>query len=386
MINTDKGKLLTPNFLVLFGAVFLMFSAVDFYVPVMPFYVLQRGGAETAVGLVMALFTFCSVVLRPFQGRDLNRSGRKKLLAAGIALYVAAGLGLLFLPSLPFLYLIRAVQGFGWGAFLLSFNTLTLDLAPPGRSGEAVGLMGMAPPLSLATAPLFGEQLRIITDANYLLLFMVSAFLALIALLLAAQVREPAMQRGEEIKPTLFSRKVLAPSLIIFCMTFNLGVLLTFIPLLGEERSIQAVGYFFTVFAVTTIIVRPLTGRLSDQIGRAKIFIPGLVIAGAAMVVMALAGTTLWLLFSALVFGIGFGAGHSAVMAQAADRLPEVERGVGMATFTTAFDLGIIAGSLVLGVLLNWFSFTTLFILCGLIMVAPALFWLLMRGRKSFNF
>jgi MFS family permease len=382
-IKPQNGNIFTTNFSVLFVVVFLLFFTLDFYIPVLPFYVLHIGGGETSVGMLMGLFTFCSVILRPFQGRDLNRRGRKRLLITGVSLYALAGLGLLLLPSLPFLFLFRAVQGFGWGAFLLAFNTLTLDLAPPGKSGAAVGLMGIAPPFSLAVAPLLGEHCRIASGSNYFLLFSIVAVVALISLLLSAVLREPRREHVEGHVPALLSRRVFFPSLIIFFMTFNLGSILTFLPLLGEARDIHAVGTFFTVFALTTVFSRPLAGRLSDHLGRPKVFLPGLITAAAAMVMIALAANAQQLLLSAFVLGIGFGSAHSSVMAMAADRLPVVERGVGMATFTSAFDLGIVAGSVTLGVLLNWFNFTALFFLCALLMLAPVAVYFLRYKRLN---
>lgn len=384
LFKNSVDKIITPNFLALFGAVFLMFTAIDFYIPVLPFYVIDVGGDEASVGLLMGLFTFCSIVLRPFQGRDLNRSGKKRLLVMGMALYASAGLGLLFLPSLPFLYFFRAVQGFGWGAFLLTFNTLTLDLAPPEKRGEAVGLMGIAPPLSLAVAPLLSERLMITTAANYRLLFFITLGAALLALLLGVLFRDPAGKNKLAERAPLFSRKVLVPSLIIFCMTFNLGSLLTFLPLFGESRNIHAVGYFFTIFAITTIFSRPLAGKLSDRLGRPRVFLPGLLIAAVAMVILAFSHSALQLMLSAFVFGVGFGSAHSSVMAMAADRLAVLERGVGMATFTTAFDLGIVVGSVVLGFLLSLLGFTALFLLCALIMALP-LFGFIIKYRTIFS-
>ncbi len=375
----EKGKILTYNFMALLGAVFFLFFALDFYIPILPFYVLAVGGGEAAVGLLMGLFTFCSVILRPFQGRDLNRRGRKRLLVMGISLYAAAGLGLLFLPALPLVFIFRAAQGFGWGAFLLSFNTLTLDLAPPGRSGEALGLMGMAPPLSLAMAPILGEQLRISTEGNYPILFFIASAAALLALVMALLVQEPSRDKSADQDNPLFSRKVLLPSLIIFFMTFNLGCILTFLPLLGEVRDIKAVGSFFTIFALTAMVFRPLFGRISDRVGRSRVFIPALVVASGGLVMIALASDAVQLIISAFIVGAGFGSAHSSVMAMAADRLPVVERGVGMATFTGAFDLGIVAGASIIGILLNWFDFTAVFILCALVMFLPVLLFCLKK-------
>ncbi len=368
-----KDRIVSNNFIALFGAVFFLFFALDYYIPILPFYVIDTGGSEASVGLLMGVFTFCSIILRPFQGRDLNKRGRKRLLVMGISLYAAAGLGLLLLPALPLLFIFRAIQGFGWGAFLLAFNTLTLDLAPEGKRGSAVGLMGMAPPFSLATAPVLGEYLRVTTSGNYLLLFLVASVAALLALLCAAIVREPMFDKSGTEKTPLLLGKVIFPSLIILCMTFNLGVILTFLPLLGEVRDLQAVGYFFTIFALTTVFSRPVAGRLSDYFGRQVILLPALVIAAVSMVMIATAVTVSQFLLSAFVLGIGFGSGHSSVMAMAADRLAVMERGVGMATFTTAFDLGIVIGSVTVGALLTWFNFQAIFLLCAVIMLLPIL-------------
>jgi MFS family permease len=383
MNSENREKIITPNFMALFGAVFFLFVALDYYIPILPFYVIDVGGGEAAVGLLMGLFTLCSIILRPFQGRALNRRGRKRLLVTGMVLYVAAGLGLLLLPSLPLLFLFRAVQGFGWGAFLLAFNTITLDLAPPGKRGQVVGLMGMAPPISLAVAPILGEYFRMTTGSNYFVLFLFASAAGLVALIFGSLVREPVMEKGVEVKVPLLSRKVLFPSVIIFCMTFNLGGILTFLPLLGVARDINAVGYFFTVFALTTVISRPVAGNLSDRFGRPGVFLPALVIASAAMVMIATASNAQQLILSAFILGLGFGAAHSSVMAMAADRLPVMERGIGMATFTAAFDLGIVAGSVTLGVLLGWLDFTALFILCAAVMIAPVLISTLKQKREN---
>jgi MFS family permease len=378
---TAREKIFTLNFATLFGAAFLIFFALDFYIPVLPFYVVERGGSENAVGLLMGIFTFFSVVLRPFQGRRADRTGRKKLLLLGIGVYALAGLALLALPAVGPLFVIRALQGLGWGAFLLAFNTMAIDLAPPARRGEAVGLIGIAPPLSLATAPLLGEALRG-TGGGYTLLFAISVAAALGALLLAALIKEPPADRGAAagIQP-LLSRKVLLPSLMIFFITFTFGGIITFLPLLARAREIPAVGVFFTVFALTAMVFRPITGRLSDRWGRPAVFIPGLIIIFLALVTIALADSTGLLLLGGILFGGGMGAAHPSILALAADRLAAGERGVGMATYTAAFDLGIVAGAILLGFFLNWLDFFHLFLICAAVALMPLLVFSLRRRQ-----
>lgn len=370
-----RERLLTRNFAALFLCTFFMFFATDFFIPVLPFYIVQAGGTGATVGLLMGLFTFSSVVLRPYQGRRLNRSGRKKLLLLGIAVYILGGLGLTFLPSLPVFFLYRILQGFGWGAFLLAFNTLTVDLAPFGRKGEAVGLIGIAPPLSLATAPLLGETMRGGSGA-FAPVFMIPVIMALIALTLSLALREPALEQSNEKQTAFFTPKVLIPSVMIFFITFSFGAVITFLPMFGEARELPYIGLFFTVFAVTSIIVRPLSGKLSDRLGRAFVFLPGLVVLSLSLAVISMAFSREMILLGALLFGCGMSSTHPTILALAADSLSPGERGVGMANFTMAFDAGIAAGAIISGVLLNWIGFTQIFLICAVSALLPLAFYL----------
>ena len=377
-----QEKILTLNFAALFGAAFLTFFAVDFFIPVLPYYVLDQGGSGQAVGLLMGVFTFFSVILRPLQGRTADRKGRKKMLLTGIATYALAGLVLPALPSLAVLFLIRALQGIGWGAFLLAFNTMTIDLAPTLRRGEAVGLMGIAPPLSLATAPLLAEFLRM-QNGGYPRLFIVSIAAALAALLLSAAIKEPPTEHDRGGGTSLLSGKVVLPSVMIFFFTVTFGGIITFLPLLGQERGFSSVGAFFTVFALTTMIVRPLTGRLSDRLDRHRVFLPGLGIIVVSLVTIALAGSISWLLLGGFLLGCGMGSAYPAILALAADRLAVGERGVGLATFTIAFDSGILVGSILFGLLLARLDFTALFLIGAAIAFLPVIIFIARPYRKN---
>lgn len=377
-MDQRRERLLTGNFAALFLCTFFMFFATDFFIPALPFYIVQAGGTSATVGLLMGLFTFSSVVLRPYQGRRLNRSGRKKLLLLGIAVYILGGLGLITLPSLPVLFLFRALQGFGWGAFLLAFNTLTVDLAPSGRKGEVVGLIGVAPPLSLATAPILSEAMHG-GGGDFTSIFMIPVIMALIALTLSLAVREPALEQCTEKQTAFFVPKVLLPSVMIFFITFSFGGVITFLPMLGAVRELPHVGLFFTVFAVTSIVVRPLSGKLSDRLGRARIFLPGLVVLSLSLVVISLAFSREMILFGALLFGCGMSSTHPTILALAADSLSPGERGVGIANFTLAFDAGIVAGAIILGVLLNWIDFTQIFLICAGSALLPLAFYRLKK-------
>ncbi len=384
MVETEQGKerLITLNFVVLFLTTYFVFFASDFFIPVLPFYVVEAGGTKTAVGLLMGLFTFTSIVLRPLQGSRIHRTGCKKMLLLGIIVYALGGLGLAALPPLPAFFFFRAAQGFGWGSYLLAFNTLAVDLAPPGRKGEAVSLIGIAPPLSLATAPFLGE-LIFTAHGSFITVFLISVAVALVALGLSLVIKEPRSCQGQlpQAQPALYTPKVLLPSIMIFFITFTYGGMITFLPLLNESRSLPLTGPFFIVFAVIAAAVRSLCGRLSDRYGRASVFLPGLVLLSISLIIISLADTPGLLLLGAFFFSCGMNSTHPTILALAADSVAEAERGVGMATFTLAFDAGISAGATALGLLLRWFDYAHIFLFCAGIALLPLAIYYL--GRKG---
>lgn len=64
------------------------------------------------------------------------------------------------------------------------------------------------------------------------------------------------------------------------------------------------------------------------------------------------------------------------------DSVGERERGAAMGTFTAAFDLGIAAGSLIMGIVLESLGFSVMYFLGGLIVLAGTV-WFIFRTGKN---
>jgi predicted MFS family arabinose efflux permease len=88
------------------------------------------------------------------------------------------------------------------------------------------------------------------------------------------------------------------------------------------------------------------------------------------MLVLSVAGSLPLLLLAGVLFGLAFGAGHPAMTALAIDLVRPERRGAGMATFTSAFELGIGSGSIVMGLVAASAGYSAMFALCA---VFPAL-------------
>ncbi|MGG0821383.1 MFS transporter [Paenibacillus turicensis] len=132
----------------------------------------------------------------------------------------------------------------------------------------------------------------------------------------------------------------------IFIAFMGIGLVIPIMPSFMNELHIsgQIVGLLVAAFSLTQFLVSPWSGRLSDQIGRKKMMIIGLLIFALSEFVFGLANDA-WLLFIARFLG-GAGAAFimPAVMAYVADITTGEERAQGMGFINAAITTGFIIG------------------------------------------
>lgn len=369
-------KLFTKNFILTSLSTVTIFTSFYFLLVTLPIYILKLGGSESEIGLIIGVFTISAVLLRPFIGRELDRSGRKKILLAGSLVFLLSMLLYNYTTSVTSLLLLRVFHGLGWGAATTAGSTLIADIAPPSRRGEAMGIFGMASNVAMAFGPAL--SIMLLDSSNFPTLFAVSASIALVSLLLVLPISETIVVHP---KNPLFSKEALFPSAMMFTVSLTYGSIVSFLSLFARKQGITNPGIFFTVFAITLIIVRALAGRLSDIKGRNFVIVPGMVMITAGLWVLSTASSLSAFLISAFLYGMGFGFVHPSLMALLVDRVTEKTRGSAMGTFTAAFDLGIGTGSIVLGIVLQFYGFGIMYLLGGAIVLLGAVFF--MFGNRN---
>ena len=145
--------------LVLAGSMLAMFmSALEQSIvgPALPRIVSELGGLELYPWLFQAYIT-AQVVSIPVAARLSDRVGRKRVLVAGLAVFLAGSAACGAVPDIYSLIAFRAVQGAGAGILATLSFAVVGDLFPPSERGRYVGLFGGVFALSsLIGAPLGG--------------------------------------------------------------------------------------------------------------------------------------------------------------------------------------------------------------------------------------
>ena len=123
------------------------------------------------------------------------------------------------------------------------------------------------------------------------------------------------------------------------------------------QRSLRAkssassdFGAFFIVIGATSMLGRPLLGRLSDRIGRVRSIASGFYLAGRGFVIFHLRQPYLvGVIVCGALYMLGNAIGSSTTLALAVERADPQRRGKQMATFSVAYPLSYGLGSMLTG-------------------------------------
>lgn len=338
------------------------------------------------VGIVVGSFGIAGMVTRPLVGILVDSGRRQRWLRFGaIGTVIAfAGYALELGPWATMVF--RAIHGVSMGAFTTALLAIVGSNLPPARRGLGIGLYYSSSSIS----GLYGAAVAVwlFQGASLQVAFIISGVAAAGALLFGslagpgtANAAVAALPPGvRKARPPIFSPTALLPAVVFLAMTTPWGAINAFLPLFAEERGLGNAGLFYTFVAIAQLAARALAGAVSDRFGRGAVVIPALCFGVIGLGLLSTAQSQTWMLASALFIGLGLAGTQTAIVALIVDRTPAASLGSGMATFTMAWDVGQVIGSIGLGVLAGATSYSVVFAVCAFSpMIGLALFILRVR-------
>lgn len=351
----EKTRIWTRDYTLAWLCRFFSFFSLHMLIPTLPLHLSEMGSRPDGVGLVIAIFTFVATMFRPVVGYQVDARGPKVVLTVALVLYILGPLGYALAWAIPVLALWRVVHGMGWSGCTAGAGAVVANRAPDARRGEALATYTVASNVAAAIAAVVGVWVYFAFGAQ--ILFVSAAFFGLLALasvqLLSPDARMPAREGHKatvkEYATSFFDRKSLVHLLPMFTATFAHGGINSFLPLQAVSSGLPNPGIYFTIFAASMALTRPVMGRLSDRYSRAAMAVPGFVLTIGALIMLAWLPSPQLFYIAAVVHGIGYGAIIAALIAGLVDSVPSNRRGTAMAQWSLFYDLGIGGGSALLG-------------------------------------
>lgn len=369
----------------LFGSLGAFFLSLSMLMPTLPLYLRDLGSGPVEVGLVVGVFSFGVLIVRPVVGRAVDERGRRPVLLLGSFL-TAAMAPLYLLTGVLALIAVRVVHGAGLSAFTSASTTLVTDLSPPERRTEFLGYLSTASILAFAFGPVIGVELA--ERFGYGVLFAAIGATALASGAAGAALPRPPPKSSGDARPdyraAILRREIMIPTATLLLVTLAHGAAFTFLPIHLERRLAFNLGAFFLVYSGASLLVRLAAGRISRNLGDGPMIWGGLVVYAAGLAVLPFVRGWGTMCVAAVLFGVGFGAYQPAVYGLVANAASDETRGMVFSVFLGAFDLGMSLGGLVSGPVVAWIGVPALLGVSGIVpLAAVAVFVATMGWRPA---
>ena len=332
----------------------------------LPGHLQALGGDELAVGLLVATMALAAIVARPTVGRAMDRRGRRVVLVVGSVLNVLASAAYLTVDAIgTWLVVIRVVHGLCEAMLFSVLFTIAADVVPGSRRAEGMAIFGISGMIPLALAGWLGDTL--LRHYDYDALFVATACAAMVGLLAGLWIPDSRPPTdGSVAGPRSFFRAVTAaPLRPLWLMGFGFALAVAsyfaFLKTYVIARGFGSVGQFFMAYSIAAVALRMGLGKLPDRLGYRLTLIPAVIATIVAVVVLAEAQSDSAIIVAGVIGGIGHGYTFPILTALVVTRAPPSERGVALATFTALFDLGLVAGGPLFGVILEFSSYRAMF-------------------------
>lgn len=344
------ARLFTPAFVALLLAELAYFTAAGMEIPLAPLFAARVLGAdEVGVGIAVGALALTALFLRPLAGRTSDRLGRRPLLIGGGLLYAAATAAHAIAPDLGVMIGLRLVLGVAEAFFFVAGFAALADLAPPGRTGEAVSFNSLSLYLGIALGPLIGQAL--LGVGGFTLAWLGAAALALLAALLATRIpetREPATTDDLPVVP-LIHRASIGPGLGLLSGIAAMAGFFAFVALHAEAIGFVDWSLILLEFGAIVVATRLAFAKLPDRVTPYRLGSAALALTAAGISVVALVPDALGLFVGTGILAVGVAFTTPAFFSAALARTSPRERGAAMGTMSVSIDLAFGAGPMVFG-------------------------------------
>jgi multidrug resistance protein len=388
-LKMDKNQKL--GLLVVAIAIFTDMLVYSIVVPILPQYAAELGASQQVIGLMFASYALAFLAATPVIGMISDRFGRKKPMIIGLAGLLASTLLFAFANDITILVIARALQGISAAATWTAGLALLADLFPASYRQQAMGLALSGSFAGMLLGPGIGGFLY--EYGGYMLPFLAVAGLVLLdGLARIFLLEDPPVVVNTE-KPSI-TRLLKSPTFVLLAgvitlMSVVLSMLEPTLPLhlLNLGISNGMIGVLFTVMALASVVVSPVSYMVTEKFGRKRTIVAGLILAALLLPFVALAGSFLAELAIMALIGAVLAIGLSSVpteMTDISDRMGTGGYGAVFSVYNIAMSAGMMIGPVAGGMLAGYLGLTAGMMVGGLgILGYAALIAISLRGRPG---
>ena len=377
--------------------------------PILPLFALSLGAKPEAIGFVVGASTITGIFFKLPAGTLSDIYGRYKMLLISILVFALTPFVYYLVTNYWQLVGIRFFHGLATSIYGPVSMAMIADTAG-GQKGERLSSFSSITIIgSLVGAPLGGYILQYLgnngshTLSHFHIAYGICGLFGLISL---AFTLKAFLSRNREIRQSTISltdtwrkfskgiKEVMSDYRVIITsnmegiQNLSVGALEAFLPVYAVTvaglNAFQA-GILWGIQIVTTILAKPIMGKISDRYGRKPIIFSGMWICAIPFACIPLTRDFYLLLSLAAVFGVGEAFVTSSSAAMVAEFCKEQHYGAAMGTFGSIFDIGHASGPILAGFLLAHLSYQYSFLIIAILLILASFVFVLTVFERKIN-
>ena len=381
---------------------FALITSADFVVrsayqmgkaPLLPIYAAALGAQDVLLGVIVSVSTLTGMVLKPTFGMLSDRSGRRLWLLIGTAFFAAMPFVYRFVTTPEQLFAVRMVHGLATAIYGPVTLAYVAELSQK-RRAERIGWFSTARGAGYVVGPAVAGWLL---HKGYLDPVGVFTVIGL----LSASAFVPVLMLPDTARAQLAARVPLRRQVVaalgsgarsgavwlaggteagIFIAVYAVKA---FVPLLAlsSGAGVLAAGAFLSVQEAVHIVCKPIGGRLSDRIGFVTMAVAGMVMLGAALLLLPVSAVGVVMIVPAVLIGVAQAMVFPSTFALVSARVDAGHLATGMGLVGSMKNAGKVAGPIIAGVMIHWLDYTYTFAVMGSAMLTAAVIvWATLQG------
>lgn len=271
------------------------------------------------VGLIGGAFGAIPALLGLHTGRYIDRLGEGRALGTGSVLALVAAAGLWLAPPSPAgLLLLSTVAGLSQFACVAAQHS-AVGKAGGARQAASFGHLTMVISMAHMVGPLvFGALANRQPIPDTAMVFLAGSLFSLALVATALLLRIPRTAAPGETRGiwgtagTILRTRGFLPATFASLVLFSaIDLLVIYLPLFGAERGMAAgeVALLLSLRGAASVISRLFFGWLYGAVGRGLLLVLALLLSGAAIALLPLAGSLAAMGVLVFVAGLGLGIG-----------------------------------------------------------------------------
>lgn len=312
----------------------------------------------TQIGLVVSVFGLTKAVTNLGLGALSDRVGRKPIILLGMVLSGLGGVIIASASSYIEMLVGTALIGLGGGGAFIGIMVSIIETVTSTRIGLAMGLFELAAYGGSSFGTALGGYLAVAEGLRYpfYIILALSAAGAAAGLFVIPETR-PLKREKQKASTGLRGRyaatlRDLMPLCVAgFSSKIMDSLVWSFLPLLlvGLGMGIAEVVAVTSSFTFSWALAQPLTGHISDKLGRKRIILIGLFTSAISILPFMLTENFLLLLVLALALGVEMALFYTPLIAMVSDIAPPELEGTLIGIYRFFRDMGYFVGPILLG-------------------------------------